>query len=239
MNRFNLIIIFFLSFFVSPGLSGICPGNSESIMYDVLKKQDTLAENHLLFNGRVWRNLYLRVKENQFLFSREHLPGSVTMNGEEFKNVRIRYDIYNDEILTPFQSGGILQLNKEMVDSFSILFQSKTYHFTRIPEDSLNGLKGYVNVIYKGKSALYVKYLKKIDHLPAEGEYDQFYQVSRIYFVKDNTVHLITGKRDLMKVLYEDKVLIKNYIKENKLYISQKNPESFVPVIRYFDTIKQ
>ncbi len=147
------------------------------------------------------------------------------------------YDIYKDEILTPIYPGGILQLNKEMVDSFSISFQNKTHQFIRIPEDSLKEFRGYFNVIYKGKTALYVKYNKKIDKLGVEGKYDKFYQVSRIYFMKDNIVHLITNKSDLLKVLNEDKAQIKDFIRKNKLAISKNDPESFIPVTRYFDTL--
>jgi hypothetical protein len=40
-----------------------------------------------------------------------------------------------------------------------------------------------------------------------------------------------------MKVLINDKEMIKNYIKINKLRISEKEPESFIPVIRYYDSI--
>jgi hypothetical protein len=235
MNRSDFLVIFLLNFFIITGISGTCPDNSESDRFDVIH-QDTLPENQILFNGRVWRNLYYMVKEDQFLFSKVFLPGSLTINGKTFTNISIKYDIYKDEILTPIDSGRILQLNKEMVDSFSIFFQNKTYQFTTMPKDSL---KGYVNVIYKGKAALYIKYNKKIDRLTVEGEYDKFYQVSRIYLVKDNIVHLITNISDLFKVLNEDKAQLKDFIKKNKLMVSKKVPESFIPVIRYYDSISQ
>jgi hypothetical protein len=238
MARYSFIYAVILSFVVSADLYETYPYNSESSRFEELQK-DTFPENNNFYNGRIWKNLYFRVKEDQFLFSKEFLPGSVTMNGKTFNNVSIRYDLYKDEILTPYHSEGILQLNKEMVDSFSIFFQGETYHFTRMPEDSPDELKGYVNVIYKGSSVLCVKYLKKIDFKAVDGQFDQFYQVSRIYLVKGNKSYMITGNSDLMKVFAEDKVLIKNFIKKNKLTFSKDTPESFVPVIRYFDTIKQ
>ena len=49
----------------------------------------------------------------------------------------LKYDIFKDELLTPVDPGGILQLNKEMIDSFSLSFQNKTYRFEKIQEDSL------------------------------------------------------------------------------------------------------
>ena len=237
MKRGTILIIFII---ILKGSS--VSGNSYSdtgFNQVFLNKHDTLWGNQTLFNGRVWQNSFYMVKEDQFLFSKEFLPGSVTMRGKTFLNVGIMYDIYKDEILTPFYPGGILQLNKEMVDSFSVLFQDKTYRFVRMTEDSLKGFRGYINVIYKGKTALYVKYVKKIDKLAVEGKFDKFYQFSRLYLVKDQIVYQITRKNDLIKALIENKDLIKNFIRKNKFEFSMDNPESYIPVVRYFDSIKQ
>jgi hypothetical protein len=236
MNKSYFLCIFFLNFFILTEIFEYNAYNSENLKFD-LQGPDTFPENQNLFNGRVWRNLYRLVKEGQFLFSKEFLSGSLTINGKTFTNISIKYDIYNDEILTPIDSGRILQLNKEMVDSFSFSFQNKTYQFTRMPEDSLEGLSGYANLIYKGKTALYVKYIKKIEHPVIENEFDKFYQLIRIYLVKDNHIHLIAKKSDLFKVLKEDKAQIKAFVKKNKLWVSKEEPESFIPVIRYYESL--
>jgi hypothetical protein len=219
-------------------MPGIYSYNSENVMFDVIQ-QDTSQENQILYNGRIWRNFDYGAEGDQFIFSRVFMPGSLTIRGRTFKDVTILYDIYKDEILTPVLPEGILQLNKEMVDSFSILFKNKTYRFTRMPEDSLKVLQGYVNVIYKGKTSLYVKYNKKIERSAVEGKTDKFYQISRIYFVKDNIAHLITTTGDLFRVLNEYKRQIKDFIKKNQLEVSKKEPESYVPVISYYDSISQ
>jgi hypothetical protein len=220
------------------GLYGINPVVTELVSINS-NRQDTLKENQILYNGRIWKNLYYMVQEDQFLFSRKFLSGSVTVRGKTFGDISLMYDLFKDEILTPISTGGILQLNKEMVDSFSILYQNKTYRFTRFPEDSLEGLKGYVNVRYKGKIALYIKYSKKIDRQKTEGENDKFYLITRIFILKDDKVYLVTGKSDLFKVLNEDKAQIKNFIKKNNLLVSKKEPESFIPVLRFYDSISQ
>jgi hypothetical protein len=126
-----------------------------------------------------------------------------------------------------------------MVDSFSLVSAFKTYRFINLQEDSLPGLKGYVNVLYKGKSALYLKYKKEIQLLAVDDKYDLFYQTYRIYLLKGGVVHQITNKRDLLKVFYEDKARIKEFLKKNRARIAKKEPESFIPVIRYYDSISQ
>lgn len=236
MSRFNLLVVIYFIFFTRADLFGIIPGSSEPLPV-IVSQQDTLKENQNLYNGRIWRNLYYLVKGNQFLFSKEFLPGSLSINGKTYANIFLKYDIYKDEILTPVDLGGILQLNKEMVDSFSVSYQNKTYRFIKMQEDS-TGQKRYFNVLFNGKTTIYIKYNKKIDKL-AEGEYDRFYQIVRTYLVKDNIIFPITGKSDLLKILIENKELIKNYIKKNKLKVSEKVPESFIPVIRYYDSLNR
>jgi len=238
MSRNIFLVIFLFSIFHGSGLFGIDPNDSESLSL-IIYKQDTLKENQILYNGKLWRNRYYRIREDQFLFSKEFLSGNLSINGRLFRNLNIRYDIYNDEIMIPKNEGTILQLNKEMVDSFTLNFDNKTYKFTQIREDSVRGFNGYVNVLYKGKNALYVKFKKEIELLAVERKFDMFYQIHRIYFVKDSIVYQVTGKGDLLKILNENKVQIRNYIKKNKLQISKKRPESFIPVIDYYDSISQ
>lgn len=238
MSSSKLLLIFFLTITTRSLLYGIIPGDTESVCFNI-NIQDTLKENQILYNGRVWRNIYSSVKEDQFLFSKEFLTGTLSINGKSFKKLRIRYDIYNDEIMIPTNHGIILQLNKQMIDSFSIDFENKTFKFSKEPADTMKGLNGYVNVLYKGKSSLYVKYRKEIELLGIDKTYDLFYQNHRIYLVKDSVVYPLNGKHDLLKALSEDKVQIRDFIKKNKLKVLKSVPESFIPVIRYYDSISQ
>jgi hypothetical protein len=236
MKRFSVLILLFSIFSAASDLYGF-----ENKIYQKLivkdNQQDTSKENQVLYNGRIWRNVYYMVQGDQFLFSKEFLPGSLSISGKTFPNILLKYDIFSDEILTPIDSGKILQLNKELVDSFSVIFQDKKYRFTKIMEDSLKRFKSFVNVIYEGKSALYVKYNKKIDRSSIEGKSDSFYQTSLIYFVKDKIVYTLSNKSDLFAILHEYKSQIRDFIKKNKLRVSKKEPESFAQVIIYYDSI--
>jgi hypothetical protein len=236
MDRKKFLNIFFFAIFTGSGLYGIIPGFSRLLSLNGYQ-QDTTKENQILYNGKVWRNLYYHVKGDQFLFSNSYLPGSVAINGKTYNNLNINYDIYNDEIITPNVKGTILQLNKEMVDSFTMVFEDKTYRFINTLEDSLSGVKGYMNELYKGESALYVKYKKEIDPLAVDKKYDLFYQKHRIYFMKGGIYHQISGKNDLLKVLSDEKTQIKDFIKQNKIKIIKREPESYIPVIRYYDSL--
>lgn len=199
---------------------------------------DSLSGNQELYNGRIWQNQYYGIKGDQFLFTKSFLPGSVTMRGKTFSNIGIRYDIFNDEILTPCFTVGIIQLNKEMVDSFSIQHLGKRYCFVNLPADTSEGFSGYFNVLYKEKSELLVKYIKKIEKLTFEGRYDSFYQVGKIYIKNNNRFHLIKDRNDVI-LLADDRKAAKNFLKSKKSVITNSDPESYIPLIRFIDKTDQ
>lgn len=234
----RLITVIFFTLLVSPVFS-VNSGSQFRLYNERPFGNDTLKENQILYNGRFWRNLYHKVKDNQFLFSSEFLPGNLTIDGKAFENLLIRYDIYKDEIMTISNNGMILQLNKEKIDSFSLIFSNKKFNFVNVTSDSSKGYSGYMNILYSGRSELSVKFQKDIELLAVDKKFDLFYQTHRIYFVTDNNIFIVNRKGDIFKALPEVKDQLKEYIKKNRLVISKKNPESFVPLIRYYDSIKK
>ena len=166
------------------------------------------------------------------------MPGSVTIGKRTFENLILKYDIYNDELLTTTDHGIILQLNKEMVDYFNMTYINKTYFFKRLDADSINALSGYVCVLFEGHVSLLVKYRKEILLLAVENRYDLFNQLHKIYLKKDGEIILINSKRDFLKQLEDRKPQVRTFIKSNKLKITKKTPESFQPVIEYYDRLR-
>jgi hypothetical protein len=197
---------------------------------------DTI-ESQILNNGRAWRNLYYKIKGDQFLFSTEFLPGTVTIEGRTFNSLRLKYDIYNDELIMITDHGIIIQINKEMVESFSMVFDN-FYNFKKIEADTLNSLTGYVNVLYDGITSLYIKYRKEILQLAVENKYDMFNQVNRIFVEKNGQIFRVDSKRELLKLLEDQKRMVHSFIRSSKLRISMRNPDSFRPVIEYYDRLQ-
>jgi hypothetical protein len=236
MNRNIFFSVLLLTLFCSTAVAEPYIYNTLSVDGD---QPDTLKQDQILFNGKVWRNQYYMIKGDEFLFSRQYSPGSVRMDGNDFRNILINYDIYNDEILTPKKDKSVIQLNKEMVDSFAMVSEGKTYRFVKAEVDSLSDVKGYVMILYKGKSALYVKYKKEIQSLAVDDKYDLFSPVTKVYLLKKGEVFQISGKGDLLKAFPDDKALLKSFMKKNGLKVSKAEPESFIPVLRYYDNLSR
>ena len=238
MRRGTFFLIFFMLIHSGNAICTLQHLNT-GLLTDISYCPDSPGENQILNNGRVWRNLYTMVRDNQFLFTGEPLPGTVSISGQTFSNLSLKYDIYEDELLIPTVLGPLLQLNKEMVDSFSIFFQNKTYRFTNVPPDSLKDFNGYMNVLASGKASLFVRYKKEIDNLAVDNKYDMFFQTHKIYVVKEGNVYTVASKRDLVTVLYDRRDEIRSYIKKNMLRISKRDPEKFIPVIEFYNSIHE
>lgn len=233
----RITILFLILLYQCPAysFSGTDTGFHSS---DYINWQDTTKENQDLYNGKVWRNQFYLVQGNQFLFSNDFIEGTITINGKTFDRVPVKYDICKDEILTPIDKGRILQLNKELIDSFSVTYINKTYHFVRMPEDSTKG-RSFFSVLYKGKTGLYLKYTRKIDKLGVEGRYDKFYDNNSIYLMKDGQLYHISNKNDLLNILKEENKRIRDFIRQNNLRVSEKAPDSFIPVVMFYDNLSR
>lgn len=219
----------------------ICLNKYEAV-YSTLTEQDTLKEKQTLYSGKVWKNMYRRINGDQFLFADYFLDGTITANGRTYKNLKIKYDIYSDEVLIPIDIEEIVQINKEIIDSFSISYENRVYHFKKIDDDSLkktNDFNGYFRVLYKEKSALYLQYRKHISPNITDKSDGDFIEMNKVFFLEDGFVYPILSENDLINALKIDKILLKNYLRSNKLKYSKKNPERLVPLIRYYDSISQ
>lgn len=239
-NKLPFLCLIAFLWLVSP--SGFSQTGENSVSANKLIDMDLTGpykDDQTLFNGRVWRNKYYKVREDQFLYSKVYMSGSVSIDGTTFRNVNLLYDIYSDEIITHTPNGSFLQLNKEAVDSFSIIFENTRRYFFRTDVDSVKGYKGYLNKLYSGKSSLYVKYKKEIELLAVDRKYDEFYQTHKVFLVKDSVINPVAGKRDLLLLLGDEKAVVKSYIKKNRLFVTIKRPESLIPVIKYYDSLKK
>jgi len=192
----------------------------------------------ILYNGRVWRNLYIKITGDPFFLSENFLPGTVTISGNSFSGLKIRYEIYNDEILILTEHGLILQLNKEMVEGFSLQWGDQNYKFRKFETSESLPVSGYINMLYEGKDTLLVKYRKEVDTGGSENIYGAFFQSQRIFLMKDGISNPVTGKKSLLNLMADKKQQIRDFIKAGRIIITRKQPDSFIPVLEFYYNLK-
>lgn len=233
--------ISYLAFILALSLKFYVFDNSKCYSRDIFTTatcKDSISLRQYLYNGKVWRDLYSnKVNGDEYLYSKNFLPGAVTFNNRSFKNLNLRYDIYNDEILILTNQGNILELNKEMVDSFALEYDDITHNFENRGADSTDLLKGYVEVLYKGNTSLYIKHIKVISRLAQGKPYDSFEDTHRIFLSKDGKIKRVNSKKELISLMDDKQEQIRIFIRSHKIKLSKKNPGSFVQVLRFYDSI--
>jgi hypothetical protein len=237
MKRILLFLNFVIGIIFVTGLEGSLTGNPRP-GYTTYDNPDTL-DNQVLYNGRLWRNLYTRVKGDPFLFTDAFLPGTVTIGDKTFKKVDIKYDIYNDELIALSEKGMILQLNKEVIEAFSYNWHDRIYQFRKMGSDTLKNPNGFVNVLVDGYVSLFVKYKKDILYLAVDNRYDLFNQTHRIYVMKDGETYFVNSKKELLGLLNSRKQEIRSFINSKDLKVSKNNPDSFRSVIEYYNDLQK
>jgi len=219
--------------------SGIPSEFIQAASTDTTIVQINPSDKQLLLNGRIWRNQYSKAIGDQFFLTNTFLKGSVTLNGRRFNNLNLKYDIANDELILSIEPNPSISMNKEMVDSFDLDFENRNYHIINAGTDNSNILSGYVNVIYDGPSTMYVKYTKKIQPLAVDGRFDLFIEEHRIYLRNGKEVVYVKGKKQLLTLLSDKKREIKDYMKSSRIKLTQKNPDTFIPLLKYYDSIRK
>lgn len=231
MNKVRILLIILIVRSISTEVAGNSYYYTDSYI-SVKNHFDTIPDNQILYNGRIWSNAYIGIDNDPFLFTKNFLTSSITIKGQTFNNVQILYNIYNDEIIARSDIGSLLQLNKEMIDSFSIMNQGKIYRFVKLNEDYQSDIKGFINVIYNGSTILLLKYSKEIHYSTSEGWNDRFVEKDRLYLVKDGRAYYISKKGDIFRILKVEKSKVRGETMENKTELSIHQPESFIPLLR-------
>ena len=111
-----------------------------ALVYPTVNQQNP-SDKQLLLNGRIWRNQYSNAMGDQFFLTNTFLKGSVTFSGQRFNNLDLKYDIANDELILSIESYPSILMNKEMVDSFSIVYENRNYHIINAGTDTLRCFK--------------------------------------------------------------------------------------------------
>ncbi len=188
-----------------------------------------------LLNGRIWYNRYSKVQGTPYFLSDQFLKGSVSFNGIKYYDLDLKYDIYNDELILRIENRPIIILNKEMVDHFDLFSGERIHHFINTGNDTSSILSGYVNLLYNGPSALFVKYSAIIFPLGADGRYDLFSQAHRVFVRTGTEIVPVRRKRGLMNLTGPWRKETKDHLRRSHQRIIRKEPSTFVPLLEYLD----
>ena len=171
----------------------------------------------------------------------EFVPGTIyTLQKQQFVEIPIRYNIYNDQLEFKTESGQIQAMaNPEIIEKVKF----GTYEMDYLPYSYSKKIrKGFFIILEEGKASLYTK--KTISYRKAEepGAYKEAEPAKFVtnpddYFIRIGMeeAKLIGNKKDLISIFPDHKKEIENFIKKNKTKTNK--PESLVELIEYYNSL--
>ncbi len=181
MKQFYLSLCFFL--FLSALYSQSSPENRA-----FFAKLDSIQgyKNLSILNGIAYREDYRTINEKHPYFNgREFQSGSLVYDHEEFYNILLRYDIYQDKLIATIKRSGdevfIIELISELVDSFNI----GEHKFEKLGSTESGKPPGFYEVLYEYDCLKIYKKdrTKPLDKRDRSVVYYEFEKLSTEYFL--------------------------------------------------------
>jgi hypothetical protein len=187
-------------------------------------------------NGRLYKDYYPNLLGHQYLFSKVWEKGVICFRDDVQMELLINYDIVSDKLLlNKFYSDGVycIELNINDIEGFSI----KGHEFINItlyegPEE----IKGYYEVLYDGKVKLLLKWEKYISKA-SDPNKDIAYLEKTFYIKNNNKLVKLKNRKSIIYSLSDKAMNIENYIKQNKFYVRTAEPDDFVELLLYYDSL--
>jgi hypothetical protein len=175
------------------------------------------------------------INGNQFLESAAYLPGDVTIKGKKFENLRLNYDIYNQQLLLRYsdQLGTItiIEISKAWLEGFHIgILSFECRNIDGVPRIYQVLGNGTFRILYDwnkklevelGKSNLAFSKAKRISNVLTNGKFNA-YKNNRSFVSLFDQTH---------------KPKIKSYIHKNRIRVRKASDKTMTELIDFIDNL--
>jgi len=179
----------------------------------------TGVRNKQIYNGAAYVEKYRTINEKyKFFTSSEFLNGSVVFDGQPFYELRLKYDLYEDQLLLNSKGaiGTVIKLNSDKVSSFTIGFHK--FINPQQKNQSAAEVSGFYEVLLKTSYFTLLKKNRKALLKKIKGDlvYYEFKKDDENFLFYKNAYYTLNKKRDLLRLFPEFKKNINSYYKTSR-----------------------
>ncbi len=192
-----------------------------------------------LFEGSIFNITTLSSISHQFFGARTWSSGTITYDGQSYKNIDMLYDLQLDVLLVRNASavGNYKQailVVQDKIENFSF----KGALFKNIKVNAPPSGSGIYHILFNGDHVNLVVKRIKLYRMEAalhtsRGIY--FYHFDKYYFTYVGSYVAIKNKRNVIKTFKEFKDEIKGFIKSEQLKIKRGNDDDIKALLTYCD----
>jgi len=175
----------------------------------------------VLVNGPFYYQHHRMANGSPFLYGKEYSSGVVFIDGREFNDVKLNYDISRQELVlfvdTP-ESKLIISLSQQLIDSLYVgnqLFVNSRC----IPESGFP----YLCKINNGKYQMFIGYEKEfINRYTDDDPYGRYSRSKRTMFISmDGKVSGVSSNNSLLEFFPLHRKEIRSYLKQHKIKVQR------------------
>ncbi len=192
--------------------------------------------DQLLYSGVEWQPAMQTAAGDEFFLTPEPLYGTVLIDGVLFRDVRMKYDIFNDNLIVLWKNGSPIITDSRKVDEFTMVYNGLPRKFVNLRE-TYSGIRGFAEILYHGASPVIAKHIKVVSRSAAAANYAEFREEAKYYLVLNGSCFQVKNRSSFLDLLGEYELPVKKYIRQKNLYLSPASPEGFVLAAVYYDSL--
>lgn len=204
---------------------------------DIYRQTEELCGvNPLLRNGVYYEDFYYSAEGHPFFMDEGYLPGSVTYRGQKYNNVKIRFDIFSQQLLILHTGGKEIYenyLSEEFVTAFTIAGK----HFKKLFPGKEQ--EGFYQVVAGDTQVLCCYQWLKARSEDHEGNYMKYVfgdQRVRRYLQVYGELNRYRNNRSFLKALPDGvRSDTRSYIRDHKLKVKKADDARMQELMSYID----
>jgi hypothetical protein len=164
----------------------------------------------------------------------------ITMQKQQFVDIPLRFNIFNDELEYKNPDNQILALATPEILEKAVFGTTQLVYLTYIQSNKTN--KGYFVLLEEGKASLYAKPGVTFKDRVEPGAYRdpepaKFVRIADEYYIKTGNEQAVSvsSKKDLIAAFPDNRDKIESFISKNK--IKTNKPEDLKEVVKYYNSL--
>ncbi len=197
-----------------------------------------------IINGKECLPYSFRSETTPMFHSRDQLSGTLNVNNRLYKNIKLQYDTYLDELIYTDTSRIInnefprINLNKDIIEGFTLFVDGSIINFRHLRFNGKQESKladGFYEIAYDGPSQLIIKHLSTLYNKQGLNEYK--YSSVR-YILSENKYHKITNEKNLILLFSDHSQEMKNFLHKSQIRTKKAMKDQLVGIVKYYDSLK-
>jgi hypothetical protein len=196
-----------------------------------------------IINGKECLPYSFRHETTPYFHSRDKLNATLNANHRIYKNIKLQYDTFTDELIYTDISRIVynefprIELNKDIINGFNLFIDGDSINFRnfRFPENQGKKLEdGFYEVVYEGKTLFIIKHHSLLYNKQGLDEYK--YSPQRYVFEGDK-YYKIHNKKSLISMAGDHSTEIKDFLHKSKIRVRSAGKDQIAEVLKYYDSL--